>query len=340
VNADPRTDPFKATQAAYAARRHFVDGLAIKDIADELDLSRFKVSRLVDWARATGLVRIEVKTSADTDADLSAELERAFGLRRALAVAGLDGPVESVLDGVAGIAALGVAELAQPGDVLGVSWGRTLEAIVQQLPPFRVARVVQLVGGMATLESAAGGVDLIRRLALHAQAEGFPLVAPLIARNAAGGRSLRHEPSIAETVRLFDDVTIAVAGVGSWSPPSSRLIEALGRRKAAALTRRGVCADLCGIMVASDGTVVSDHEIEAQRVGILPTQLRAIPTVVAVAGGTEKTAAISAVLRSGLVDVLVTDAGAARAVLSEVEVARVGGKSSRTPASLRMRHAR
>ena len=51
-----RNDPFKATQAAFAARRYLVDGATIKDVAAELGTSRFKAARLVDWARATGLV--------------------------------------------------------------------------------------------------------------------------------------------------------------------------------------------------------------------------------------------------------------------------------------------
>jgi DNA-binding transcriptional regulator LsrR (DeoR family) len=310
-----RTDPFKATQAAYAARRYFVDGLAIKDVADELGTSRFKAGRLIEWARAAGLVRIEISSDADTDPALSAELERAFGLRRALAVAGLDGPGESVRPVIARVAALGIAELLKPSDVVGISWGFTLDAVVDELPPLRVARVVQLVGGMATLESAAGGIDLVRRLALRADAEGFPLVAPLIVRNAAAGESLRTEPMIAETLDLIEQVTIAIAGIGSWDPPSSRLIEAFDDAEAAELLDRGICADICGIAVDAGGAIADEPEVDARRVGILPAQLEAVPTVIAVAGGTEKHRAIAAVLRSGLVDVLITDAGSARAAL-------------------------
>jgi len=315
MNPDPRTDPFRATQAAYAARRYLLDGLTIKEVADELGTSRFKAGRLVEWARAAGLVRIEISSTSDSDVELSARLERVFGLRRALAVAGLDGTAESVRGMLARVAALGVAELLRPDDVVGISWGRTLDAVVDQLPAVRAARVVQLVGGMATLESAAGGVDLVRRFALRADAEGFPLVAPLIVKTPEACASLRAEPMIAETLRLIEDVTIAVAGIGSWKPPSSRLIEAFDPDEASTLRERGVCADLCGIMIEADGKVHVTADVEARRIGILPEQLRALPTVVAVAGGAEKHDAVSAALRSGLVDVLVTDAGTARALL-------------------------
>jgi DNA-binding transcriptional regulator LsrR (DeoR family) len=169
---------------------------------------------------------------------------------------------------------------------------------------------------MATLQSATGGVDLVRRFALRADADGFALVAPLIVRTAASGDSLRQEPMIVETLRRIEEVTIAVAGIGSWDPPSSRLIEAFERREVERFRRQGASADLCGIMVTDDGRVLADSAIEARRIGILPAQLRAIPRVVAIAGGKEKHRAIGAVLRSELVDVLITDAGSASALLA------------------------
>jgi DNA-binding transcriptional regulator LsrR (DeoR family) len=70
-------------------------------------------------------------------------------------------------------------------------------------------------------------------------------------------------------------------------------------------------------MVRQDGTLLSSADLDARRIGILPEQLGAVRRVVAVAGGREKHRAIPAVLRSGLVDVLITDAGSARAALAD-----------------------
>ncbi len=311
-----RNDPFRATQAAFAARRYLVDGVTIKDVAAELETSRFKAARLVDWARATGLVRIEISSEADTDFMLSAALERAYGLKRALVVAGLDGPSETVQDELAGVAAAGLTELITPRDVVGISWGKTLDAVVDRLPPLRAKRIVQLAGGMATLESATNGVDLVRRFALRAGAEGLALLAPLIVASPAAAESLRREPIVAETLRGIDDVTIAIAGIGSWNPPASRLMDCFDPREADALLAQGVVADLCGITFAADGALASPDEVGARRIGVLPAQLAAVPTLIAVAGGREKHTAIIALLRSHMVNVLITDTGSARAALA------------------------
>jgi DNA-binding transcriptional regulator LsrR (DeoR family) len=309
-------DPFRATQAAFAAKRHLVDGLTLKEVAAELGISRFKAARLVEWARGNGIVRIEIAGGADTDFLLGAALEREYGLKRALVVAGLDGPSDSVRAGIGKVAAAGLAELVRPNDVVGISWGRALDAVVDQLPPLRARQVVQLVGGMATAESAASGVDLVRRFALGTGAEGLALIAPLIVATAAGAESLRDEPMIAKTLRTIESVTVAIAGVGSWDPPSSRLVASFDPAEAESLLGRGVVADICGIMVGADGALLSPDSIDARRIGVLPAQLQRMPTVVAIAGGREKHHAITAVLRSKMVNVLITDAGAAHAALA------------------------
>lgn len=316
---DPPEDPFRSTQAAFAAKRHLVDRLTMKEVAAELGISRFTAARLVDWARANGIVQIEISSRTKTDFMLSAALECAYGLKRALVVADLDGPTDSVRDAVAEVAAAGLAELISPADVVGISWGRVLDSIVDQLPRLQAQQVVQLVGGMASLESATSGVDLVRRLALRTGAEGMALIAPLIVTTSAAAESLRHEPMIAKTLSAIDSVTIAIAGIGSWEPPSSRLMDAFERSEAETFLKRGVVADLCGIMIAGDGALLSPDDIDARRIGVLPTQLENVPTVVAVAGGREKHSAITAVLRSRMANVLITDAGAARHALESAE---------------------
>ena len=138
--------PVQAQQATLAARRYFIDGWTIKQIASELDVSRFKAARLLDWARAEGIVRIEIVTTGRSDVDLSAELRSAFGLREAVVVADLDGSSEAVGPELAEMAALVVAEVVTASDVVGVSWGRTLDLVVERLASFQAHSVVQLVG--------------------------------------------------------------------------------------------------------------------------------------------------------------------------------------------------
>src|ERR1700684_242471 len=76
--------PAATVLAATIARRFYLDGASKSEIATELGLSRFKVARMLDRARDTGLVRIELHYEGGLDLDLSVRLGAKFGLRRCL----------------------------------------------------------------------------------------------------------------------------------------------------------------------------------------------------------------------------------------------------------------
>ena len=79
-------------------------------------------------------------------------------------------------------------------------------------------------------------------------------------------------------------------------------------------TPRTAEAEICGTLLNADGEVVDGFE---ERCIAVPTaRLRAIPEVIAVAGGPSKVEAVLAAIRSGLINGLVTDANAARELLA------------------------
>ena len=309
-----RHHPMQTKQATIAARYYFLDGWTLTDIGVELGISRFKAARLLDWARTEGLVKIEIASTTETDVELSERLRRAFGLRDCIVVAGLDGHSEPMAPELAELAALVATEALRPSDVVGVSWGHTLDLVVERMTEFNVKQVVQVVGGRATLESAFGGIEAVRRLAEKGHAPAYPLLAPVRLRDPAAAEALRHDPVVAETLALLHDVTFVLAGVGAWgNPPVSRMIDCFDEDEVRDLKGRGVVADLCGLLLDRDGKLV--EAIEGERIGISPEQLDTAGTALIICGGSEKRRALDAVLRSGLVDILVTDAGSAAELL-------------------------
>ena len=65
--AEQLTGPAQAVLLASIARRYYLDGRSKVEIADEFGLSRFKVARLIEVARDSGLVRIEIRHQGDID---------------------------------------------------------------------------------------------------------------------------------------------------------------------------------------------------------------------------------------------------------------------------------
>src|SRR5215218_6648928 len=126
--AEERTGPAQVVLTASIARRYYLDGRSKIEIAEEFGLSRFKVARLLDAARDSGLVRIEIRHEGEIDVDLSARLQERFGLRHSIVVDTPDEDAPSLRHHLGRAAAQLVAEVITPQDVLGLGWARAVSA--------------------------------------------------------------------------------------------------------------------------------------------------------------------------------------------------------------------
>src|ERR1700761_990228 len=86
VARNPAGGPAQMVLTASVARRYYLDGKSKIEIAEEFSLSRFKVARLLESARATGLVKIEISYPGEVDLVLSGRLQERYGLTHAVVV--------------------------------------------------------------------------------------------------------------------------------------------------------------------------------------------------------------------------------------------------------------
>jgi len=307
--AVPAGRPRRATlvNQVLAARRYFLEGASKSEIAVELGVSRFKVARLLDEALRDGVVRIEIEPHPDIDAALSEELARANGIRSAVVVRTIDGPEEFRQAQLGRAGATLLAETLEARDVLGISWGRTLHAMAGHLPRLSGCTVVQLVGSVPTLDLEVNSLELVRRLAERATGPVHALHVPLLVDTAETAATLRRDPHAARTIEMFDHLTRAVVGIGSWAAGGSTVRAALDPATARATDEAGGVADVCSIVIAADGSEVRAGGLPDRCIAIRSEQLRRVPDVVAIAAGADKVPAIRAALRSGLIHRLVTN---------------------------------
>jgi DNA-binding transcriptional regulator LsrR (DeoR family) len=316
------TQPGDGTQRLHlvttvlAARRYFLDGASKSEIAAELGISRFKVARLLDEGLRDGIVRIEIDSVPEVDVVLSRELAVAHGIRSAVVVRTIDGPEEFRRSQLGRACATLLAETLEDGDVLGISWGRTLHSMVGHLPRLPACTVVQIVGSVPTLELDVNSLELVRRVAERAGGPVFPLHVPLILDTPEMAAALRADPHVERTAAMFGRVTRAIVGIGAWSPGGSTVRAALSDADAAALDDAGAVADVCSIVLGADGSEVRAAGLPDRCIAIRADQLRAVADVVAIAGGAAKVGPIRAALRSGLIHRLVTNEEAARQLLA------------------------
>jgi DNA-binding transcriptional regulator LsrR (DeoR family) len=306
--------PASLVLSASIARRYYLDGRSKLEIAEEFGLSRFKVARLIEAARSSGLVRIEIGHKGRIDVDLSARVQARFGLAHAVVVDTTEDTDESVRKHLGQVAAELLAELVGPDDVLGVAWSRSVGAMARALPRLAAVPVVQLTGAISMPDGDEGSIDIVRDVARAAGGPAYVFYAPFTLPDAATAATLRNQREVALTLGQLPKVTKAVVGIGAWVPGQSTLYDTAREHERRQLRRLGVCAEVSGVFLSAEGEAVRT-ELTERMIGIDAEQMRTIPEVIAISYGTAKVAAVLAALRSGLIEGLVTHRPLAQALL-------------------------
>ncbi len=307
--------PQELLEIAAVATQYYREGRSKVDIADAMGISRFRVARLLDAALDLGVVRIEIAMPDGINVGLSAELAAAYRLRRAIVIDAPDEPVAELRTGLGRVAANLLPELVRKDDVVGIAWGRTVNAMTVELKRIEPCSIVQLTGALVGSEVNDNAIELVRRMSQISQGAAYPIYAPLLLDDPAVAQSLRGQAQVAEAMRLYERVNVAVIPIGSWHPPDSQIYISVDDAERRELLAYGVRADTSTVMLAADGRILTPP-LSDRMIGITGEQLRRVPEVVAVAGGLGKAEAIGVALRARLVTTLITNSTVARELLT------------------------
>lgn len=295
------------------ARMYHERGLRQPQIAEHLHISQPRVSRLLKQAVAAGIVRTVVITPRGVHAELEEAVEQRYGLTEVVvADSGGHADEAAVTQAIAAAAAVYLETTLARGDRVGISsWSATLLATVDAMhpaPSLTAERVVQILGGVGTSAAQGQATRLTGGLAQHTRAEAVYLVAPGLVATPEMRSALLREPSIAAVIQAWQDLTVALVGVGSLAP--STLLRqsgnAIAEQEENRLRELGAIGDVCMRFFDENGRHL-DSELDDRVLGISAETLRKVPRRIGVAGGERKWRAIRAALTGGWLNVLITD---------------------------------
>ncbi|MCC6193534.1 MAG: sugar-binding transcriptional regulator [Burkholderiales bacterium] len=299
-----------------AAWLYYVEELTQAEIARALRLSRAKVIRLLAAARETGVVRIQLDARGTAQMALEQRLVRELGLAEAIVtpVATSEAAVAAVVGHAAGTY---LSAQVRDGMAIGIGWGSTLHASLKAIRdrPLASLAVVSLLGGM-THSRAINPSAVARRVADAFGAECYQLTAPLFVSGPTTRAALWKEPGLSELLGRARTVDLAMVSVGDVREDATLFREGLLPRSAVrGLAAAGAVGDVLCHFIDADGRVV-EHPVNARVVAVAPADLRRVPKVVVAAGGRRKAPAIRAALKATRARVLITEEGAATALLA------------------------
>ena len=291
---------------------YYHDGLTQGDIGELLGLTRLKVSRLLEKGRQSGVIRVQINSRYEGCLELENTLQQHFGLKHIRILPSLaDLSISSRL-GI-GAAHLLMA-LIQPQQLLAVGFGETTMCALQHLSGFIASQQVRLVtlsGGVGSYMTGIGQLDAACQVSI--------IPAPLRASSATVAETFRQENSVRDVMLAARAADVAVVGIGSVNQQKEATILRSGyisEGEQLMYARKGAVGDILGYFLQADGRRVEDLEIHRELLGVTLDELAQLPTIVGVAGGTEKAQAIYAALTGKRINGLVTEETTARAVLT------------------------
>ena len=320
-----------ASLATRAAWLHFAAGLTQSEVASRLNIPSTKAHRLIARASREGMVRVFVEGPVAECVALENALAERFGLSFCRVAPDLgEGnlPLKALaLEGASFLRQI----LEHGGDkVIGVGHGRTLAAVVEQMPqtPARGVQFVSLLGGL-TRKFAANPFDVIHRLAERTGAEAYLLPVPVFANSVADKAVLMQQYGIADVSVLARKASLLIVGIGQVSGEGFLVSSGMIRPdELVELKRVGACADLLGHFFSADGRML-DTDLSARATSMSAADLKK-HRIVAIAGGKAKVNALRAVLRSRVLHGLITDEATAQGLVTDKPETTSGKERSKS----------
>lgn len=303
------------------AKAYYEDNLTQEEIGKLFGLSRIKVSRLLQQARDERIVHITIIPPTESNVELERELAARYGLDEVVIVTPSSYDKTVLTHELGSATADYLMRCLQGNEVLSISWGTTLLAVVEALPAqnWPEMKVVPMLGGLGRQESETHGADLVHQVAQTFNAKPRMIPAPGIVSSQMVRDALLTDAQIASTLALAAQADIAVVGIGRPTPDSVVMQSGiLTEKEFAHLQVCGAVGDIALRFFDTQGRAVQ-HEICGRIIGLDLEQIKRIPRVIGAAGGVEKVEVIRAALQGKLISVLVTDEQSALQLLDGVD---------------------
>lgn len=295
------------------AQLYYEQDLRQTEIAENLNLSQSTVSRLLKRAEEEQIVRVTVSVPRGVYTDIEEALVANYGLHDAVVADCVrDDDDESVARDIGRAAAYYLETTLNQGECIGISsWSSTILAMVdvmRQIPRPIGARVIQILGGAGEPQAKVHAAYLASRLAELVRGDATFLPAPGLVDSAEVRQVLMNDSSIREVIASFDEITLALVGIGTVEP--SPLLASSGNifsdEELDMLREKGAVGDILYRFFDAEGNPVQTPL--ADRVtGMDLDQLQRVERVVGIAGGARKFAAIRGALKGTLINTLITD---------------------------------
>ena len=311
--------------AVKVARLYYYQGLTTEMIAGELGLSRPKVSRLLSFARSSGLVEIRIHDSRAYPQELETAIQKQYRVEdvRAIQVP-TNSREDEWLERVATFAAAHLNGLIHSEMTVGIAWGTTLDAISRHLVPKPCKNVdlVQLNGSANILAFNNFYIgEIYSRFALNYGARVHLFPVPTFFDYAETKAAMLRERSVRRILKMITSCDLLVYSIGAFGArvPSHVYVGGyLEKKDFRELKKSGAVGDIATVFFRADGSF-RDIPLNARASGPDLAITQRAKHALCVVSGLGKVEGLRAALRGGLMSELIVDEPTAVALLKSAD---------------------
>ena len=287
-------------------------------IAEELGISRPSVSRLLQYAKDKGYVKIQIMDPVEDMSNMEQMLVEKYHLHEVRIASSTINDENEIKKYIGIKAAEYLDSIVQDGDIIGVGWGTTLYDMSCSLLPrvLKGSQIVQLEGGVTHSKWRNYAKDILENFSNNYSTIAQYLPLPVVFGSREVKEMVDQDRHIKRVLEMGSHANIAVFGVGTVRP--NALFFRLGYTDQEEQTRIQQIAvgDICSRFFDADGRICN-KELDARTVGITLDELRNKEHSIMIAGGEAKVPAIRAALKGHYANVFITDQFTAKQLLSE-----------------------
>lgn len=309
--------PYEFTDPVmWAAWLYFVDEWTQSAIAEKIGVSRVTVIKMLNEAKARGLVNVQMNPRAASHVKMSRKIAEAFSLNSVTIIPDADN--EPLVPRLGKAGAFALAAALKKGDVIGVAWGRTVLSVASTIALTETIddlTVVQICGSSNGLSADFSPELCSSLLASKLRAQSVGLLAPATVTSPQLRDMLLAEPAIVAQFEVIRSANKVVFGVGDLGTNATIRNSQLHDEKTIdEVVKDGAIGVLIGRFIDENGNEVVSPS-DDRMIGISLAELKAVPFRLCVAGGSQKTECILAALNGGFATDLVTDQATAERIM-------------------------
>ncbi|WP_268912562.1 sugar-binding transcriptional regulator [Lentilactobacillus sp. SPB1-3] len=203
-------------QLANIARDYYLSNLTIAQISEKYNISRYLISKSLDEALSSGLVKISINTPIERNLEMEARFKRLFNIENAYIVKDADTSNEDN-ENIVNFAAQTLQDKIKRCRTVGVSWGGTVMNTINHFQADVRDDLIfnQIMGDNLKYSSPSGSTPLVQKAAAKYGAHYQTVPAPLYIFNDSVRENLAKEPAFIPAFSTMSKMDMIFAGIGT-----------------------------------------------------------------------------------------------------------------------------